>query len=459
MTKGRDGSPRRAAGALPAARQLLGGSALTFAGRVASAGLALLAMALAARILGSEAFGLFGLAQSFTSILWVAVSLGAGTSLLQLVPAWRARAGPSAGRRTALATALFVLALGAAATLAVLAAAEPIAAALGKPEAGPYVRVWALTLVPAATLRVANAANQAEYRFTGAVLPDTIVRWGVTAVALAAIYAGVPDRTAGRPPLWALVTGAFLLGHAAAALVGWAFWASGARGAGLTPRPPRGAGPAWQEERRALAEFLRVAPAFVGSGLVATAQAAAGQLVLARFQPAAEIGYLAAAQRAAQLLALVLTAANMAFAPAAAQLWAEGQRERLARLYRQASRWILAATAPLGVLCLADGRDVAAAFGAGFAPTAAPLFALALGQIVNAATGSVGYVQTMTGHQRHQLANQTAGLATVVGLALVLAPRWGALGAGIASACGLAVANLLGVRQVRRLLAATPFDA
>ena len=77
---------------------------------------------------------------------------------------------------------------------------------------------------------------------------------------------------------------------------------------------------------------------------------------------------------------------------------------------------------------------------------------LAFGQLINVATGSVGYLLSMTGHER--LLRNTVLIAAVVSLGggLTLIPAFGLTGAALATATGLAVQNLLCVWQVRRVL-------
>ncbi len=77
---------------------------------------------------------------------------------------------------------------------------------------------------------------------------------------------------------------------------------------------------------------------------------------------------------------------------------------------------------------------------------------LALGQFVNVATGSVGYLLSMTGHERELRNNAFISALAGVVFGLALIPGHGLLGASVATAVAVASQNLLGAYQVRKHL-------
>ncbi|WP_462323225.1 hypothetical protein [Halochromatium sp.] len=58
----------------------------------------------------------------------------------------------------------------------------------------------------------------------------------------------------------------------------------------------------------------------------------------------------------------------------------------------------------------------------------------------------------MTGHERLLRNNVLVAAVVALGMALVLIPAFGLLGAAVATATGMAIQNLLCVWQVRRVL-------
>jgi O-antigen/teichoic acid export membrane protein len=82
-------------------------------------------------------------------------------------------------------------------------------------------------------------------------------------------------------------------------------------------------------------------------------------------------------------------------------------------------------------------------FGRDFTGGQTPLTILCIGQLVNAAMGSVGYLLIMTGHGRDAAVGIAAGAGVNLLLSALLIPHWGVNGAAAASAIGLIVWNVV----------------
>jgi O-antigen/teichoic acid export membrane protein len=91
-------------------------------------------------------------------------------------------------------------------------------------------------------------------------------------------------------------------------------------------------------------------------------------------------------------------------------------------------------------------------FGADFSAADVSLAVVSLGQMANVATGSVGVLLVMTGHQREAALGTAAGAGLNVLLTIALIPPLGALGAAAAAAASNVVSNGLLVIAVRRKL-------
>jgi O-antigen/teichoic acid export membrane protein len=95
--------------------------------------------------------------------------------------------------------------------------------------------------------------------------------------------------------------------------------------------------------------------------------------------------------------------------------------------------------------------------GIGFAPAWPLLIALAIGNLINVATGSVGYMLLMTGHQKITFLNSLVAIVFNIVLGVILIPRYGAMGVAIATGVALSVVNLMRLLQVYFFLKMTPF--
>jgi O-antigen/teichoic acid export membrane protein len=156
-----------------------------------------------------------------------------------------------------------------------------------------------------------------------------------------------------------------------------------------------------------------------------------------------EIGIFQIANRTAILIGFFLTSINTIAAPKFASLYARGDLQALSKTARQSSALMVLAVTPLLALMIIFPGFVLRLFGPDFEAGTLLLRILCIGQFINVATGSVGYLLMMTGHER--LLRLTITLATIINLwlCLWLIPKMGPLGAAIATAVPLAFMNLL----------------
>ena len=179
--------------------------------------------------------------------------------------------------------------------------------------------------------------------------------------------------------------------------------------------------------------------------------------VLAHFASSSEVGVYAAAVRAAQVILLFLISVNYVFSPFVADLYARRQRDRLDALFKSLTRWMLAATLPIFIVFAVAPGTVLRLFGEGFGAGRGALLILMAGQLINVATGSVGFILIMVGRTAIDLAVNAGAVALSVATAAMLVPRYGMEGAAVAGALTLAVSNLCRLALVWRYLRIQPF--
>ena len=165
-------------------------------------------------------------------------------------------------------------------------------------------------------------------------------------------------------------------------------------------------------------------------------------LVLGAFSDAAETGVFAIAMRLSDLEGYMLFALNIVLAPLISKLFAEGKISELQSVITRSLWFGFAFSAPLIFCFLFFPGFFLGWFGDEFGGGNFVLVLLTLSQIVNFATGSVGYMLTMTGHQKIaiQLLVACALLATL--LSFLLIPSFGKEGAAIAAAVNNVVLNI-----------------
>jgi len=173
----------------------------------------------------------------------------------------------------------------------------------------------------------------------------------------------------------------------------------------------------------------------------------------------AQLGVYAAAVRVAQALVLFLIAVNYMFSPFVADLHARGERDRLNGLYKALTRWTLAGTIPLLLLLMVVPGPVLQIFGsAAFVAGTTPLRILLIGQTVNVAVGSVGFILIMVGRTGWDLAVYAGSFLLDLVVALLLVPHFGANGAATAQTVTLTVSNTVRLILVWRFVRIQPFS-
>ncbi|MBX7109864.1 MAG: oligosaccharide flippase family protein [Chitinophagales bacterium] len=165
-------------------------------------------------------------------------------------------------------------------------------------------------------------------------------------------------------------------------------------------------------------------------------------LILGSFRGASEAGVYAIAARLSDLEGYMLFALNVVMAPLISKLFAEGKKAELQSVMTRSLWFGLLFSLPLIFCFLFFPVFFLSLFGDEFGDGSLVLVLLTISQVVNFATGSVGYLLTMTGHQKTaiQLLLLCALLTTL--LCFLLVPVWGKEGAAIAAAVNNIVLNI-----------------
>jgi O-antigen/teichoic acid export membrane protein len=171
-------------------------------------------------------------------------------------------------------------------------------------------------------------------------------------------------------------------------------------------------------------------------------------LLLGAWGSSSDVGLLSIAQRTAGLVSLVLIAANIIIAPKFAELYQQKDMVTLGKVARRGALLMTAMASPAILLFIVLPQWVMGLFGAEFSDGWMLLVIMAVGQLVNVMTGSVGFLLMMTGNERQLLSANFIALILSLMLAVLLIPGYAGLGAAIAAAVPLAVVNLLRVRYV-----------
>lgn len=199
-------------------------------------------------------------------------------------------------------------------------------------------------------------------------------------------------------------------------------------------------------------EFATSSKAFFVLSLAQLMQQVVSVLIAGWLLSNADLGLFKAAERTALLINFILLVINAVLPPRFAALY---RQENMAGLNTLARKGVLIGiwlAAPMLLLCLLVPQWVLGLFGPEFIQAENLLRIIALAQLINVATGSVGFLLNMTGHEK--LMRNIALSCNALGLSMffILIPPLGALGAALALALVLVLQNLTALLFVWRKL-------
>jgi O-antigen/teichoic acid export membrane protein len=175
------------------------------------------------------------------------------------------------------------------------------------------------------------------------------------------------------------------------------------------------------------------------------------------FRDGTSTGLFTAAVTLSPFISLSLLSFGKIFAPIISELWEKGDVAELKRTFKTVTKWIFSLGFPVFLIFMLFAPSLLLVFGEDFALADTTLRLLALGQIVNAIVGPVGFVLSMTGRQKLNLVN-SIGLAVLnVILNILLIPRYGIAGAALATSIALGLLNIVRVIEVKMIYGFTPF--
>ncbi|MFC3283762.1 lipopolysaccharide biosynthesis protein [Litchfieldella rifensis] len=199
-------------------------------------------------------------------------------------------------------------------------------------------------------------------------------------------------------------------------------------------------------------EFATSSRAFFVLSLAQLMQQVVSVLIAGWLLSNADLGLFKAAERTALLINFILLVINAVLPPRFAALYRQQNMIRLDALARRGVLLGLALAAPMWLLCLLVPQQVLGLFGAEFIAAENLLRIIASAQLINVATGSVGFLLNMTGHEKLMRNIVLSCNALGLSMFLVLIPPFGALGAAWALALVLVLQNLTALLFVWRKL-------
>jgi O-antigen/teichoic acid export membrane protein len=436
------------------ARGAARGGLANMAGSALAGGTGVVVTWIVARTLGPEQAGAFFAATAAFVLAGGLAKLGTNTGLVY----WPARlraTGRSHLLGACLRTGIPPVAVFSLLLAVAMWAAAPEIARLTAAES-PHVvadhaaglRVLAVFLPLQALTDVLLTVTRGYRAMRPTVLLDKVLRSGLQLVAVTGAGVATLWMTASLP-VFALAWAAPYL--PVALLAGWAARRAytSNRPAGVTTR---------REERSGLRRDFWI---FTGPRAVAAVAQLALQridvLMVAALGGLAPAAVYAVAGRFVVLIQFANQGLSQSVQPRLAEALSTGDHAAANRLYQTATGWLVLVTWPICLLVIACAPWYLRFFGDEYVAGRPVVLVLAGAMLVATGCGMVDMVLAMAGRTSLNLGNVLAALVVMIGLDVLLIPRWGALGAATGLACAMVVNNLLPLAQVYRGTGLHPF--
>ena len=419
----------------------LGGQTVAAFGlKIVNAGISFGLSLLVARRFGAAGSGHFGIAVTTATILSYIVLAGLDYTVVRTA-AGDLREGKRGAARGVMRAAGGLVCIFAPLVAGVLWLARDLVSArvLGQAGMAPLLGVTLWAVVPLALQRIAASALRASGRAIASQVVDGPLGTGVAVLAL----------------------GIMVLTGAATSLVipGWCYLA------GLSA----GAAAGWLTLARTIRPWPRAEPValwpLVAAGLPVVALNLSNAFTewyttvsLGAHAAAAVVGQYRAAWQFVALAGLVQTAMDTMIGPRIAAAARVGAKHEIASVARKSILLVLVLGAPLFLMLTLFPEPLLGIFGPGFRGGAVALQILAVGQLVRLASGPLGSILFMTGHQRWQLVYAAAGVVLCVGLVAWLVPLYGAVGAALATGATVILRNIAAGIIVQRVVGINLFS-
>ena len=212
------------------------------------------------------------------------------------------------------------------------------------------------------------------------------------------------------------------------------------------------------EMREVAPEVFRFAIPLWLSGMLRQFRRSFQTILLGATAAAASVGIYSIVSSITTVGHICLLALFVAVKPTLARLHDIGDREGLTHLYTTATRWAYTITLPFFLVIVLFRESILLVFGESFAAGSTALLIFAFAEVVNAGTGICGPVLDMTGHTMMKLVNAITLTVLLVGGNVLLIPRYGVVGAAIASLVGIGVSNLMCLVEIWWLERLLPFE-
>lgn len=182
-------------------------------------------------------------------------------------------------------------------------------------------------------------------------------------------------------------------------------------------------------------------------------------LMIEYFLTSESVGYYRSVQPLRQVTEFVLSSFVFLYLPLATDYHSAGERDRLVAFYKTSTKWVTILTLPIVLVFVVFADSIISVlYTSTYSPASTVLSVLVGGLFFNVLVGPNGATAKAIGRPRIDLASAGAGFAINLALNIVLIPRYGIVGAAVATVIGYVTFNLVEVLLIRRRIGSLPFS-
>jgi O-antigen/teichoic acid export membrane protein len=392
------------------------------------------------RTVGAELFGKYALSNSIFQLLGVFAVFGLNTGIVKLTSKYNARKDQPTVKGT-LISGIVLTALISTVIAVVVVIISPVLATrvFTKAEGISLVlRIHIIGLPAYALMLVINGYSQGLKTLKYTVIVELISRPAIRVIAIAVLFA------LGLRLFGVVIGTVFALAVAAFMAFGLAVRASPFNFKLIHAKPVYN-------------ELFIYSIPLVLSRFMTVIMARSNTILVGYFKDPTSTGLFGAVVQMAPFVSLGLLSFTRIFSPVIADLWERGELDELRSTYKTVTKWVFSIGLPVFIVFMIFAPSLLRVFGPDFERAATTLRLMATGQVITTVVGPLGYLLAMTGRQKLNLANAIVLAAINVGLNLIMIPKWGIAGAGLATMISLLSINIVRLIQVKRIYGFTPF--
>lgn len=418
--------------------QIIKGSGIAFGANLFDKALGFLFNIVVARFLGASGYGLFVLGWTVVQFAQPISLLGLPDGVVRYVSKYRSEDSASQVRGTVFASVAIAGLLGILFGAFMILFSRPLAVRVfEEPALVPLLPILAVAL-PFRVLLTASTSVAVGFKRVG-------IQQSVLNVAFPVLKLG-------------LVAGALLLGYEIEGMVtgfALAVTISALLGLGLIPSLFEDIG-FRGPIKTDIKELLRYSfPVFL-SGFSYLALNQMDRLLLGAFRSSATVGIYNASSVLSQQGVIFFSALVTIFNPIASDLYSSNNITRLETVYQTVSRWVLIFTFPIVVIGSLFAAELLQLFNEQFVEGVPVLIILFAAQLLLVAVGPAGELLQMSGFQDIVLFDTVTMLVANVILNLFLIPRYGGVGAAVATAVSISGVQLAELYQTKQYVGIQP---